>query len=82
MGCPAFRSELRSSPMAPQLLNIIMAASYVVKEGAFKHRDFINPNSSKVHLATYPFYPAESFFKYSSLFFCCFFFNFTRKLKK
>lgn len=63
--------------MAPQLLNIIMDASYIVKEGAFKHRDFINPNSSKVQLATYPFpfYPAESFFKYSSLF--CFVFFLT-----
>lgn len=44
MGCPAFRSELGSSLMAPQLLNIIMAASYIVKKGAFKRRDFINPS--------------------------------------
>lgn len=71
MGCPAFRSELGSNPTAPQLLNIITAASYIVKKGAFKRRDFINPSSSKVHLTTYPFpfYLAESFFKYSSLVF-------------
>lgn len=63
MGCPAFRSELGSNPTAPQLLNIITAASYIVKKGAFKRRDFINPSSSKVHLTTYsfPFYLAERF---------------------